>query len=337
MATTSGTLHEAAVHQVLDSATRAPSIMNSQPWRFTVHGSRIDVWLDESRLLPAMDPDGRFAVISCAAAAYNAQLAVRALGYQAWVRVLPNASDHRLLASIHVGRRSTMSGTEWAEFDAIRRRHTNRQPFSDRAVSFADTVELEELVASEGAILTVLSRRQAAAITTMSMDAAHAQLSNDRIAAELARWVGGDDDDGIPGWALGPLPTDFHASVRDMDPHRVTGLRRLAVFERQPTLGVIATWSDTRADWVRAGIAVQRLLLNLTANGLAASFLNAVMEQESGRVQVRQMLGTAGYPQALLRMGYPTEQVQPVPRRSVRTVTGRRALTRARRRASLDR
>ena len=60
-------------------AGRAPSLHNTQPWRFTVGRDAIELHADVSRRL-RVDPDGREMVISCGAALYGLRLAVRSLG-----------------------------------------------------------------------------------------------------------------------------------------------------------------------------------------------------------------------------------------------------------------
>ena len=44
---------------LLGAAVAAPSMDNTQPWRFEVGGHVIDLFLDGSRTLPAEDPTGR--------------------------------------------------------------------------------------------------------------------------------------------------------------------------------------------------------------------------------------------------------------------------------------
>ncbi|HEY9484846.1 MAG TPA: nitroreductase, partial [Micromonosporaceae bacterium] len=58
----------------------APSIHNSQPWRFRVAGDRIEVMLDRDRLLSAIDPTGREAWMSVGAALLNLRVAILAGG-----------------------------------------------------------------------------------------------------------------------------------------------------------------------------------------------------------------------------------------------------------------
>ncbi len=70
-------LSAADVAAVVAMAGRAPSVHNTQPWRFAIHDSAIDLLADTSRLLPSIDPDGRELMISCGAALFGLRLGMR--------------------------------------------------------------------------------------------------------------------------------------------------------------------------------------------------------------------------------------------------------------------
>jgi len=74
-------------------------------------------------------------------------------------------------------------------------------------------------------------------------------------------------------------------------------------YEPRPQLAVLATAHDDPADWLRAGQALQRVLLTGTAAGLAASFLYQPIELHD----MRQSTGWWPWPecpQIILRLGY---------------------------------
>ncbi|MEO8888453.1 MAG: nitroreductase, partial [Jatrophihabitantaceae bacterium] len=56
---------EAGLHRAVARATLAPSIHNTQPWRFVVRPDRLDVYRDRQRGVSVVDPNGRQLVISC--------------------------------------------------------------------------------------------------------------------------------------------------------------------------------------------------------------------------------------------------------------------------------
>jgi hypothetical protein len=75
-------------------------------------------------------------------------------------------------------------------------------------------------------------------------------------------------------------------------------------------------------DWVRAGQALERLLLVATNEGLVASFMNQPLEQDELRQHLRSPLTGHGHTQMLIRIGYGAP-VPPTPRRSIAEVTRR--------------
>jgi hypothetical protein len=87
-----------------------------------------------------------------------------------------------------------------------------------------------------------------------------------------------------------------------------------------PLLAVISTPHDTPSDWVNAGRALARILLEATAFDLAASFLNQPIEVDEYRHQIAITMHTEEVPQLLLRIGTPTEEFPHTPRRRVEDV-----------------
>ncbi|MDX6584329.1 MAG: hypothetical protein QOI10_3513, partial [Solirubrobacterales bacterium] len=61
----------ATVLAALELAVRAPSLHNTQPWRWRVGDESVQLYLDQARQLPATDPEGRELIISCGAALHH--------------------------------------------------------------------------------------------------------------------------------------------------------------------------------------------------------------------------------------------------------------------------
>jgi hypothetical protein len=70
-------------------AVRAPSVHNSQPWRWRLRPHGVDLYTDAIRRLPRTDPEGRDQVISCGAALHHLLVALADAGRGARVRRLP--------------------------------------------------------------------------------------------------------------------------------------------------------------------------------------------------------------------------------------------------------
>src|SRR6266567_8877481 len=95
---------EQVARYVVTEAVWAPSVHNTQPWRFTVDGGsaspRISLHADPERRLAVADPDGRELMISCGAALFNVRLALRSLGYIPETGVLPEPGQPTLVARV---------------------------------------------------------------------------------------------------------------------------------------------------------------------------------------------------------------------------------------------
>ena len=74
---------------VIGAAVWAPSVHNTQPWRFAARAGEISLYADPDRRLAVADPAGREMLISCGAALFTARLALRYLGYVPEVTILP--------------------------------------------------------------------------------------------------------------------------------------------------------------------------------------------------------------------------------------------------------
>ena len=97
----------------------------------------------------------------------------------------------------------------------------------------------------------------------------------------------------------------------------------MAEFEAEPTIAVLSTYGDSRTDWLRAGQALQRVLLEATLDGVQASFRNEPLEMLAHRWRVRDATTGFGHPQMVMRLGFGEPTVS-APRRSVSEVLGTR-------------
>lgn len=303
------------VDECLRVATAAPSIHNTQPWLFRVRGRDIEVWADRSRRLSIVDPVGRQLYISVGAAIFNLRLALLAHGRIPVLRLLPDPDRPELAALVQAGPTTAPSPTAATLAAAITRRHTNRRPFHPAAVPWPVLDHLVAAAAVEGARLTVAEPIVRDAILSLTWTAEEILRRSEPYRAELAAWTGGglERRDGVPAYAWAPRDTTGRLPLRHFGPPAET-----AVFERRPTLIRLTTRGDTPYDWIRAGQALQRVLLTATTRRLVASPLNQALEI----AELRRLVSGHGFAQMVLRIGY-GEPSRGTPRRALFDVTDR--------------
>ena len=313
-----GELHRRLVDELLTAATAAPSMHNTQPWRFRVSQEAIELRADPERMLPVVDPAGRAVHIACGAALLNLRLAAAVAGREPVVQLLPYPDEPLLLATVRLAGPHRAGPTERDLHAAIARRHTNRGPFSGGPVPPGVLAEFGDAARIEGGILHILDWNETVRVLYLIRDAERAWLADPAYRAELARWVGGPRDrDGIPDSALGPRSPDRPAPVREFTPGRPASAG-YARFEEHPQLVVLSTHFGGRAHWLLAGQALQRVLLTATMRGIAASPLTQPLETADAWL-VRDPRSEREEPQMILRIGY-GRPVPPTPRRPVTEV-----------------
>jgi hypothetical protein len=291
---------EFGVRRLLVAAGQAPSVLNTQPWRFRVaRGECVEVLTDPDRRLRASDPRGRNQYVSCGAALFNLRLAVRTAGRRPMVWLLPSPEEPGLLAAVRPAGTSPVPAVYRELYDLIPIRRTSRHPFTDRVLPRAVLAELRQAASREGAGLVFLDRHGTTDILDYAV-MAEDELGHDHdYRAELAAWtMPGARHDGMPSYVHGPHGLRDPAPVRDFG--RQGGKAR---FEERPQLAVLTTMGDRPIDWLRAGQALQRVLLVATKHGVSASFLNQPLDLRDMRGR-RDPHHHRGHAQMIIRFGY---------------------------------
>jgi nitroreductase len=318
---------------VVAAATRAPSIHNTQPWRFTGSADRLEVHFDRDRVLPVVDPTHRQQMISCGVAVEFAAVALRASGRDVAVDVTPEPGDPDHLATVRVVGERAAAEEDRAMAAALPERHTTRAPFLPREVP-AELIDRLAADAAEYGVWTEnVSREDAELVTVFLLDRAEeAEQRDPAYRAELEVWLRTDPDavdgvpvDAIPGGDPAARPSnwrirDFLVGQRSEQPPAVVPDDAPPPAVERPAVLLLGTMDDDRSAWVQAGRALGRVLLRLTAAGLAASPLTQALDWPATRTRLRMELSLVGHPQMLLRMGWPSAPAPTTGRRPVSEV-----------------
>src|SRR5229473_225716 len=211
------------------TAARAPSVHNTQPWRFRVSQYAIELYADTRRKL-RVDPVGREMLISCGAALFGLRLAVRSLGYLPVVELLPDPAQLRLLARARLGAAAPMTARERQMIEAVPHRHTHRGPFDPGPLPAGLLAGLQHDALAEGATLAPVNPGIAYQQLADIVGAAGRRQNLDPVArADARRWsrdVADPARDGVPAHAFPASsgPRRGRLPQRDFDLGRGLGL-----------------------------------------------------------------------------------------------------------------
>ena len=308
---------EEITRYVVARAVWAPSVHNTQPWRFTADGGdQVSLHADAERRLAVADPDGREMMISCGAALFTVRLTLRSLGYIPQASVLPDPGQPTLVARVSWPERAPAGEFERRLSGHVLTRRTHRGAFDPEPLPPGTLAALRAAAAREGAALRIVADDGRRAALAAAVQAAEHQLRQDgERLRELARWTpapGSAGRDGVPatsyparaehtepyfpgrdfarghGWGVPPLSTATS--------HRAAGVA-----------GLLTTAADRPADWVNAGQALQRILLTASTCGAAVALHSQPLELPWLRDFIRAELSDGGYPHLVLRIGLVTQ------------------------------
>ncbi|WP_405876468.1 Acg family FMN-binding oxidoreductase [Streptomyces sp. NBC_00005] len=307
-------LDESTVIALVAEATAAPSMHNAQPWRFRFETAERLLLLraDLERAMPASDPDNRALHIGCGAALFNLRVAAAHAGLGAQTRLLPEPGDPLLMAAVQLAGPAGKPGVEddlVRLHPAIRERHTSRHPFAEKDVPEDVQAGLQRAAAAEGGVLLFARPWHVETLLDLAHDAESRDALDADMRKDLERWtrLGPEADtavDGVPEYAFGPRKRDGKAPLRDFAARRAVADRGSTVFEHTPHLALLSTSGDGPVDWLRAGQALERVLLEATRADLATSLTSHPLESIDLRRLARDPVQGTGQVQMVLRLGY---------------------------------
>lgn len=309
----------------VELACRAPSLHNSQPWRWVASSTSVDLFVVPRRTVASSDRSGREAIISCGAALDHFRVAMAAVGWDTNVEQFPNPNNLDHLASMEFASVDYVAQARRDRADAILRRRTNRLPF--RAPKHWASFEpvLRSSFDNDLVILDVLADDARPRLAEASRLTEALRRYDDLYHHELLWWTAPlREFEGIPHSAL----------VSELDGRRVDVNRRFPtdpLDERssagtydQAKILVLSTPRDTRVDALNCGEVLSAILLECTMAGLSTCPVTHVTELEAGRDIIRDLTaGPAAVPQVLIRVGIEPEgelAPEPTPRRPLSEV-----------------
>lgn len=320
-ATLAGALRRAAVR-----ATRAPSVHNTQPWRFNLTPDALEIRADPSRQLRVLDPRGRQLMLSCGCALFNARVALAAAGWGIQVERFPDSASPDLLARIVIDGPVDRDDDLAVLDPAIDVRQTNRRRFSEEVVPADVVAALVDAANREGAEVVAIQRPEdRLAAARLSQLADQIENADPAYRAELRAWTSDDPgrNDGVPAFAVphvnGGAQDDL--PIRDFDTRGTGSLPALTRSSLNQCMLLLGALEDTWMAWLRSGEALERMLLEVAARGYTASPLTQVIEVARTNELLRHELRLLMHPHVLVRVGRASATPRTRRRRLVDVIT----------------
>ncbi len=311
-----GTVPYAEARRLVELATSAPSVHNTQPWLWRITDDVVELYADTARRLVVEDPVGRNLVISCGAALHHLQVAADALGWTTEVERVAGTSDPTLLARV----RLSPSGrpADPARLAVLRERRTDRRRFTSWPVPDERIQHLAAEAAEAGCqAVALLDETSRVRLKLLAETALASAAVDEAAAAEQDRWIDRGRTEGVPSWLVPKDPAD---PLRN---RFGPGLLPEAQTELESSDGIIVLGgaADNALSWLRTGEGLSALWLLATSGNLSVVPLSQPVEVEATRRTLRrEVLGGLFTPDVVVRIGWQAigrSELPPSPRRPV--------------------
>ncbi|OBH92424.1 NAD(P)H nitroreductase [Mycobacterium sp. E2733] len=285
-------------------ACRAPSVHNSQPWRWVTEDGALRLFVDRQRAIAATDHSGREVILSCGAVLNHLCVAMTAAGWEPRVDRFPDPDDPDQLASVTFSPLEHVTEAEHRRAEAILQRRTDRLPLG--RPTYWDLFEpaLRDTFDDAEVTLSVLPDDVRPLLVEASQLTEELRRDDSYYHAELDWWTSSFAlAEGMPPNALASDKESWRVDVARSFPVRSHADRRGEVKVDWAKILVLSTPEDTRSDVLRCGEVLSTVLLECTVAGMATCPLTHLIELDESRDIVCELVGRRGLPQVLIRVG----------------------------------
>ncbi|MGV0745051.1 Acg family FMN-binding oxidoreductase [Mycolicibacterium sp. XJ870] len=294
----------ATITNAVQLASRAPSLHNTQPWRWVADADGLKLFLDPNRVVYSTDRSAREAVISCGAMLDHVRVAMAAAGWGTTVERFPNPNNLDHLATLHFREMEFVTDAHRRRAEAILARRTDRLPMTGYAAWDSFEPVLRAQLAGGPVHLDVLSDDVRPDLAEAVALTESLRLYDSAYHADLTWWTTPfATEDGIPQSSLVSAEESDRVSVSRAFPVTRHSERRRHVNDDSATIVVLSTDGYSRADALECGEALSAALLECTLAGLSTCPVTHVTELHASRDIIGTLIGRDACPQVLLRIG----------------------------------
>jgi hypothetical protein len=314
-------IDSAVITKAVELASRAPSLHNTQPWRWVAEHYGLQLYLDPDRVVRSTDRSAREAVISCGVMLDHVVVAMAAAGWTTAIERFPDPNHPDHLATLHFSPLAFVTDAQRRRADAILARRTDRLPMAAPADWDSFAPLLRSRLADGPVHLDVLTEQMRPRVAEAAMLSESLRLYDSAYHAEMAWWTTPfATTDGIPQSALVSAAESERVPVSRVFPVAAHTYRRPGIDDDAAQILVLCTDGYSRADALDCGEALSKVLLDCTMAGFATCPVTQVTELHASRDIISGLIARDACPQVLIRVGLAPaldEVPPPTPRRPV--------------------
>ena len=313
--------------EIIKSAIQAPSGHNSQPWKFKIYESAIEVLPDFTKALPVVDSEHRELYISLGCAVENMCVAATEKGYNPDPCIKQvDDSTYSILVKLEKGHVSSSP-----LFKAIDKRQTNRGEYNSTLIT-TDTVALINEISCEDGTHFYLHQNGSNRYNALSeyiYKGNEIQMQDKAFKKELLSWIRYNEKqveetkNGLTNKVMGaPSTPPFLGKIITsmfLNPVAQNKTDQKSL-ESSSHLVLFTTEDNTPEQWILLGRTLERFLLKTTNLGIANAYMNQPCEVNVLAEEIREnLIENNEYPTLLLRIGY-ADTMPYSPRKDVESV-----------------
>ncbi|MBJ7287930.1 NAD(P)H nitroreductase [Williamsia sp.] len=308
------------IKDAVQLACRAPSIYNSQPWRWEIADSTLHLY-SRRNPLRSTDPTGREMLLSVGVVLGHLRVVMEGLGWYCDTTLLPDPNHSGHVAEIMFRPSPATTAAQVRRLKAIAERRTDRLPMTPPTnwVNFCRALTAD--LADSEAVLDVLDETSRSLLEQASVFVESERAYDSPYQAELTWWShrGESATDGIPDSALITAAEYERVGLARQFPPVRRSQRHATVAHDAAEVVVLSTISHNLRDLLTCGQALATVLIEATGAGYATCTVSHVTEIPESRAMIGVLTATSAIPQVLVRIGTSSDRAthQQTPRRAV--------------------
>jgi len=301
----------------------APSVHNTQPWKFDISQSQLTVTVQHQLQLPIADKSGQGLFLSIGCCLFNMEVAANRLGFQLCYTIDSNKPVKVVVGLIKKKTKPFFSNDL---FETIFKRWSDKGLYLSKPVPTHLLTEIQSFSKHFRGISTTLvdDKKLKTEVTELYLEAASRVSLNKKFGTEISHWVRANTTkkfDGMPGFVNGlPLLLSLvspYVLKLSQKPLKIQAQADYQKLKSSPVVGFLSSTDQSVASWIETGRAYELLHLFVTVNGLSCAPMAAIVEddQTSQKLLALTKKNNRFIPHIFFRLGYSNNQEVHTPRR----------------------